>query len=121
CRPSSSCQIVGGGRATGSLFLPAKSIIRLESPLLAYLGRISYGLYVFHLLVIRGVWQLCLSYHIRLDTVGRALALLGVTLGLSVVVSGLSFRYFERPFLTLREKLTGRPRPLPTRARHSAR
>ena len=35
-----------------AMFLPTGSAIRLTNPVLAYLGRISYGLYVFHIIAI---------------------------------------------------------------------
>jgi peptidoglycan/LPS O-acetylase OafA/YrhL len=102
-RPLIVAALFGGVIA---LLVAANSPIQLKNRVLTYLGRISYGLYVFHLLVIRVVWQLCFHYHMRLDTPGRELALLAVSLGASVAVSALSFRYFEQPFLRLRDQLT---------------
>ncbi len=70
----------------------------LQLPVLAYLGTISYGLYLLHML--------CKNF------VGKAFAFAGVELGafsyflatllLSIVVAGLSYRYFESPFLRMK-------------------
>jgi peptidoglycan/LPS O-acetylase OafA/YrhL len=70
----------------------------LRLPVLAYLGTISYGLYLLHML--------CKNF------VGKAFAFAGVELGafsyflatllLSIVVAGLSYRYFESPFLRMK-------------------
>lgn len=79
---------------------------------LAYLGRISYGLYVVHSLVFFLVFQKALPYLHRVLAVVRpssvatdTLATLAVLL-LSVIAAHLSFRYFERPFLRLKERFT---------------
>jgi peptidoglycan/LPS O-acetylase OafA/YrhL len=70
----------------------------LQLPILAYLGTISYGLYLLHML--------CRSVVIK------ALAFTGVELGAfsyflatllpSIVVAGLSYRYFESRFLRMK-------------------
>jgi peptidoglycan/LPS O-acetylase OafA/YrhL len=70
----------------------------LQLPVLAYLGTISYGLYLLHML--------CKNF------VGKVFAFAGVELGaftsflatllLSIVVAGLSYRYFESRFLRLK-------------------
>jgi peptidoglycan/LPS O-acetylase OafA/YrhL len=73
----------------------------LQLPFLAYLGTISYGMYLLHLL--------CKS------VVDKALAFAGVELGafsyfvatllLSIVVAGLSYRHFESRFLRMKGRL----------------
>jgi peptidoglycan/LPS O-acetylase OafA/YrhL len=86
----------------GFLHLPS---YLLAAPLI-YLGRISYGLYVFHLLFVlctRGVWSN--SFHI----LGSAqLASLLFTLA----AAALSYQLLEKPFL----KLKSRFELVPTRA-----
>ena len=66
---------------------------------LAYLGKISFGIYVYHLLAISVVDRV-------LKFVGIAspgLALLGTIL-LSILISVLSYRLYETPFLRLKER-----------------
>ena len=92
-----------------AMFLPAHSAIRLTNPVLAYLGRISYGLYVFHIIAIHTIGQYCINHGLLIDTVGKNGLLVMVVFGVTVAVSSLSYHYFERPFLRLRERLT-RPR-----------
>src|SRR6185295_11676362 len=65
----------------------------LGHPALVYLGRISYGLYVFHMVAIRmvedwGPW--------------RYLAAFAITL----LMASVSFRFLEQPFLRLKERFT---------------
>ncbi len=79
---------------------------------LAYLGRISYGLYVVHSLVFFLVFQKVLPYLHRLLPVVRPATVATDTLAtvavflFSIAVAHLSFRYFERPFLRLKERFT---------------
>ncbi|MHC5112882.1 MAG: acyltransferase family protein [Planctomycetota bacterium] len=71
-----------------------------------FLGRISYGMYVFHPLAISVVTTL-------IGTQGfapRAACVLAAT-GLTVVVATASFRWFERPILRLRQRVEPRPQP----------
>jgi len=68
----------------------------LAQPALVYLGRISYGLYVFHLMVIALV-----LFHFKLWPVPLTLSF-GLTLGLAA----LSYALLERPFLRLKARFT---------------
>lgn len=69
-----------------------------------YLGRISYGLYVFHLL---GVWMAdkLLTQHIH-QYVARILATGILSFLLTVLLAALSYRFLETPFLRLKEKFS---------------
>ncbi len=71
----------------------------------AYVGTVSYGVYLLHM--------------IALNLVRRAVPDQGfavyfpLTLALSVLMAGLSFRYFESRFLRLKERLSAGPAPAP--------
>ncbi|MFM7078490.1 MAG: acyltransferase family protein [Bacteroidota bacterium] len=70
-----------------------------------YLGKISYGLYVFHGIFILLFLNLPITfepngwYHLLF----RPLLILGCT----IMVSAISYRYFEKPFLQWKSKLSG--------------
>jgi peptidoglycan/LPS O-acetylase OafA/YrhL len=79
---------------------------------LAYLGRISYGLYVFHSLVFFLVFDKGFRF-LRPRLTGTRIPAavwsdlgVAVVLALSVLAAHLSFKYFERPFLRLKERFT---------------
>ena len=82
---------------------------------LSYLGRISYGLYIFHSLVfflifeILGPW-LGRRFPVARLSAGSADVRNGfgaaVVLAISIGIAHLSYRYFERPFLRLKERFT---------------
>jgi peptidoglycan/LPS O-acetylase OafA/YrhL len=65
-------------------------------PLLVYFGKISYGLYVFHLLAIQ------FSPRLAIPGVpfGRAVSAFALTVALAAV----SYRWYESPFLRLKDR-----------------
>ena len=72
----------------------------LKNPLLVYLGKISYGLYAFHLLALRLSSNLFSEYHHPFSQTLSWLCALGITFSLAVV----SFRWLETPFLRWKQK-----------------
>lgn len=71
----------------------------LEARPLVYLGKISYGVYLWHYLVFRALPATSLS--------GMPLIKLGVGMLLSLVLATLSFFLLERPFLRFRPSFSG--------------
>lgn len=76
----------------------------LENPALRYLGRISYGIYVYHIAITMLVLQLFVDWRFSTDLLPYPFILL-----LTVLVAWASHRYFESWFLRMR----GRYRPPP--------
>ncbi len=82
----------------------------MQDPRLRYLGKISYGLYVFHPFV----FSLCLDiFYPRwqasypFSSPGLFVAVFILSLAATVLVSSLSFKYFESPFLELKRMFGG--------------
>jgi peptidoglycan/LPS O-acetylase OafA/YrhL len=78
----------------------------LSNLFLTYLGKISYGLYVFHIISIRLAFQL---FEAIQNTEGRSLEELNTLvfiagLIITVVLSAASYQFIEKPFLKLKEK-----------------
>jgi peptidoglycan/LPS O-acetylase OafA/YrhL len=74
---------------------------------LVMIGRVSYGIYLFHLMVIMGV-----THFWRLDSyssIWRQVLEFIVILVFTSLIAGLHYFLIERRFLALREKLTFRP------------
>jgi peptidoglycan/LPS O-acetylase OafA/YrhL len=74
-----------------------------SNPVLVYLGRISYGLYVFHIL------GLLISDHIVHDqTAGlmRYALRVGIALTATILMAAISYRWLETPFLNLKQRFT---------------
>ncbi|NVO21463.1 MAG: acyltransferase [Bacteroidetes bacterium] len=89
-----------------SLFIPKDSRIRINSKVLNYLGTISFGLYVYHLIFVHMVFQYCIHHKILIDNWITLSTYILITLGGTIGVSMVSYHFFEKPFLSLREKWT---------------
>jgi peptidoglycan/LPS O-acetylase OafA/YrhL len=80
---------------------------------IVYLGRISYGIYVYHVFVIVALSPLLAAWGLSADQHAyfRIAVLIAVTLGLS----SLSWHLLEQPFLAWKDaiKPRGAPRPAP--------
>jgi peptidoglycan/LPS O-acetylase OafA/YrhL len=79
---------------------------------LSYLGRISYGLYIFHSLLFHLVFEAGEHWMPRrlvaLYVPASVVPAFGTTLVLVLCIASaaLSYRYFERPFLKLKQRFT---------------
>jgi len=78
---------------------PAAGARALTASWLTYLGRISYGLYVYHAAGLLLAWHLIRGNSVKIYA---AYALTG--LGLTVLFSALSYRLLESPFLKMKER-----------------
>jgi len=73
----------------------------------AYLGKISYGLYVFHYFCLgaaRHVQEALHSHHLA-PAAYAGVQTVGIGFALTVGLAALSYRYLETPFLRLKEKI----------------
>jgi peptidoglycan/LPS O-acetylase OafA/YrhL len=89
----------------------------VDRPLLRFFGEISYGLYLIHMLIFRVFDNLhrrffpqIPQYHLNFGVMLGRLAIFG---GVAVFVAFVSRRYFEQPFLSLKDRLLA---PEPTAA-----
>ena len=99
--PSEALQVIfsGSGGAVlmmGALFVPFMSRI-FSAPAVAYLGKISYSIYLFHFTVL----ILCTRVVRHPVTVAEWLGLLLLVFGLTTILAALSYRYVERPSINL--------------------
>jgi peptidoglycan/LPS O-acetylase OafA/YrhL len=73
----------------------------LETRLMRYLGKISYGLYIFHSGVVMFVIVLCKKFGIPTDS----FTLVAISLPCSILVAGASYRFLEAPLLEMKDRL----------------
>jgi peptidoglycan/LPS O-acetylase OafA/YrhL len=84
-----------GARVSASVFKP-----------LLYLGRISYGLYVYHIFARYVAMRLFSIMHVR-DFPALSVQnflLMSVALGITIALASTSYKYFEKRFLRLKER-----------------
>jgi peptidoglycan/LPS O-acetylase OafA/YrhL len=70
---------------------------------LVYLGRISYGLYVFHVL---GLMISDYTVHNQESSLGHYFFRVAVAFTVTVSLAAISYRWLETPFLTLKQRFT---------------
>ncbi|HEY1040688.1 MAG TPA: acyltransferase, partial [Bacteroidia bacterium] len=79
--------------------------IKLKSKLLDYLGKISYGLYMYHLMIIPFIVYLFKTY---MSYSGGGLVqnimIYVFSILVTIVISGLSYTYFENYFLKIKSR-----------------
>lgn len=77
-----------------------KPIFSLENKVFDFLGKISFGIYVYHVFFILLLQQIPLSKDIQ------PIVALSVIPIVTIVVAYLSYQYYEMPFLHIKEKFT---------------
>lgn len=79
-----------------------KNLISLETPWLNFLGKISYGIYVYHMIVIYVVSHLFFSLNVKANYFLIFICISALT----IFVASISYYYFEMRFLEWKRKFT---------------
>jgi len=77
-------------------------LINFDSRLMRYLGKISYGIYIFHSLPI--ALAIVVAGQFNASSFGLNIFIYAVSVALTILLAHLSFKYFESGFLRLKEK-----------------
>jgi peptidoglycan/LPS O-acetylase OafA/YrhL len=83
-----------------------RSLVKLDHPVLERLGQISYGLYLYHFPLLFVLLQLAGHFGLSTNTFVYPTALFIATLAGTWLVAEVSYRWFEKPFLDLKERFT---------------
>ena len=78
-----------------------KSILNLENSILNFLGKISYGIYMYHPLVIHLAFSLLLR-----SKIANHYLYYFLIFSLSILISWLSYEFLESKFIRLKKKFT---------------
>jgi peptidoglycan/LPS O-acetylase OafA/YrhL len=84
------------------------SILKMRNKVFDFLGRISYGIYMYHLICITFTFHVLdhfIQFPLRLEG-WHTLLLYVVSIPLTIGVSALSYHYFEKRFIQRKKKYT---------------
>ncbi len=86
-----------------SVYEPRQTLLKsfLESRPMVWLGRRSYGIYLYHL----PIFYMLQPFHAKYSNAVGSLIYTGLGIGLPVVFAALSYHYVEMPFLKLKAHL----------------
>jgi len=100
--------LAAAGLLVAVIGAPAAGVRALTNSWLTYLGRISYGLYVYHAAGLLVAWHLFRGNSVKMYA---AYAISGFLL--TVIFSAISYRWLESPFLKMKERFAVvRSRPI---------
>ncbi len=74
-----------------------------DKGIISFLGGLSYGMYVYHLIAIHSMIKYCQIHQINLDNTLNISLFVVINLAATIAVSYLSKRYFENKFLQLKK------------------
>jgi peptidoglycan/LPS O-acetylase OafA/YrhL len=76
------------------------SILSLENPVFNYLGKISYGMYMYHTIAV------VIGVKISHSFGNSNFVSYPISYALTILISALSYEYFEKPFLKIKDNFT---------------
>ena len=80
------------------------SLIKFNSRVFNFLGDISYGIYMYHMLVIFTIMLVLKDYLIRINEITATVIFYFLVFSGTIFVSYVSKQYFENYFIKLKSK-----------------
>jgi len=80
------------------------SLIKIKSSILHNLGKISYGIYMYHVVLILFVLKIIKELHINSQVVSNLVLYFSV-IALTIIISKISYNYIEKPFLLIKDRI----------------
>ncbi|MBI4945078.1 MAG: acyltransferase [Bacteroidetes bacterium] len=88
-----------------ALFIPQKSTLQIPTQnILSYFGKISYGMYLYHITIINILYLIFLMTGFHINNLISLLILIAASLALTIVISHFSYVVIEKPILKVKEK-----------------
>lgn len=76
-----------------------KTVLNFEYKTMSYLGKISYGLYMYHNIVIAAILQLLLSAGLKLNSLTGNIIYYTIAILTTILVASASYEFFEKRFI----------------------
>ena len=81
----------------------------LENKRIVYLGKISYGIYLFHPFISTFIFGMCRKFNILDDffksiTLNNMFVQALIFFGITIIISSLSYQFVEQPLIKLKNK-----------------
>ncbi len=81
--------------------------LKLENKLFIFLGNLSYGIYMYHMIVIALLVGTLQRFSIIVNnSIFSQITIYGLSILITILISWLSYTFFEKPFLKLKHKFT---------------
>lgn len=81
--------------------------LKLENKLFIFLGNLSYGIYMYHMIVIALLVGSLQHFGIIINnSIFSQITIYGFSILITILISWLSYTFFEKPFLKLKHKFT---------------
>ena len=85
------------------LIIPEQNRIKLsDKNILSRLGKYTYGLYVYHIIIINFMWKIAQNFQFSLGLAANALLFSLTAILITIGVSFLSYHLFEKQFLKMK-------------------
>lgn len=85
--------------------LSDRPLVNLENRLLNFLGKISYGIYMYHFVVVFSTYKLLDGILDISSNIVFNLLVYSLSIAMTIGISAVSFKYFENPFLKMKRKI----------------
>jgi len=87
-----------------NMAINVKSIVNIQNKVLDYLGKISYGIYMFHALtIIPSIYLVVTVLRLEISLISELLICF-VSLSSTIIVASISYYFYESYFLRLKDK-----------------
>ena len=83
-----------------------KPLINLENKLFNFLGRISYGIYVYHVIIIFLLGKLLINRIPVFNSTLQIIILVVLVLLITIAIAFVSYNFYEKKFLLLKTKFS---------------
>jgi peptidoglycan/LPS O-acetylase OafA/YrhL len=87
-----------------NMAINVKSIVNIQNKVLDYLGKISYGIYMFHALtIIPSIYLVVKVLRLEISLISELLICF-ISLSSTIIVASISYYFYESYFLRLKDK-----------------